>query len=419
MIKTGNDVEPDWGPPDADGLLVAWQSDPLKSTGRGRRLRQAAAGTLPDVDAWPTPWREVAVKWVRQAHAGKMIRLDTLLGAAGPHAVTAAQQLLRVLLSGGAIRIDEKRHPQRGWELVRIAFLAPQTLRTALGLPEPDEADRRWAELRNASLAFEDIDRACASLDELPPRVALARHDLLTALIRWRESGRHRGFATRRDFAFFARGETKSISEAEWRWLEATIDLSADGISAHAPLMPIAGSLVLHGPAGRVECAALGGFVAFSPQAIDGIRAISEPPARWLLVENRSAFEQQARSLSPGHALLWLPGYPPGWWRTATARLLTHAPAPASIACDPDPDGIRIALAAGRLWESCGLAWSPWRMAPDDLAGLAHRRALSDRDLTLLDELDALPLPAEFAALSAWMRRHQEKGEQEAFFHAK
>ena len=114
--------------------------------------------------------------------------------------------------------------------------------------------------------------------------------------------------------------------------------------------------------------------------------------------------------------MLWLPGYPPGWWRSAVAHLLALALAPAAIACDPDPDGIAIALQAARLWEDAGEPWSPWHMDAADLARLPARRPLTARDRELLEHLRGLPLPPALAGLAIAMMETGEKGEQESLF---
>lgn len=91
-------------------------------------------------------------------------------------------------------------------------------------------------------------------------------------------------------------------------------------------------------------------------------------------------------------------------------------PSPARIACDPDPDGIAIALLAAALWEDQGLSWAPDHMDADALARLPATRELSARDLGLLDRLQQRALPAEFAGLLEAMRTSGQKGEQEGLF---
>lgn len=408
---------PTWLPPDPSGLSTAWLTDPARSSLRGKRLRRAFDRPAPLLDTWPAAWRALLAEWVRRADAGKHYRCDKLLERAGPQRANAALQLFDRLLTEGLVEAEERRDPQRrDWHPHSLRFVDPAALRAALALPEPDADRRQWDTARNTPLPLPQLDAARAALDELPPKTALDRLHLLTALQRWHDEGRHRGQATRRDFAYFARADTKKITDAEWRWLTETLDLPAFGIAAHAPLLLVAAGMSLTGPAGTLALGALPGFVGLPPQAVHAITRIDDPPTRWRVLENRSAFEKAAATRAPSEAVLWLPGYPPGWSLEAVARLLALAPAPLAIACDPDPDGIAIALQAARPWEEAGQAWTPWRMAPEDLATLTHRRPLTDRDRNLLDSLRTRTLPPGLAALADAMRESGEKGEQESLF---
>lgn len=134
----------------------------------------------------------------------------------------------------------------------------------------------------------------------------------------------------------------------------------------------------------------------------------------WRLVENLSSFERVARSAVAGEAVLWLPGYPPSWWLGAVRTLLAAAPAPALIACDPDPDGIAIALQAAAPWRDAGLDWMAWKMSADDLADLPVRRPLTGRDRERLHALPDSGLPPVLDSFARLMLEHGETGEQEA-----
>jgi hypothetical protein len=133
------------------------------------------------------------------------------------------------------------------------------------------------------------------------------------------------------------------------------------------------------------------------------------------VVENRTSFERAAKRYGITDAVVWLPGFAPTWWKNALTVLLRAAPAPALLACDPDPAGIEIALDAGSIWRAAGLGWQPWKMSAADLAGLPRRKPLTERDRQRLDALAAVPLPAPLPSLAEWMRNHGEKGEQEGF----
>ena len=406
-----------WLPPDPAGISTAWLTNPARSTLRGKRLRRAFAHPTPLIDTWPATWRELLAHWVRRADADKHYRCDKLLEGAGAQRANTALQLFDRLLTEGLVEMEERRDPQlRDWQPHSLRFIDPAALRRLLALPEPDAHRRQWDEMRHAPLSLPQLAAARAALDELPPKTALDRLQLLRGLQRWHDEGRHRGQATRRDFAWFARADTKKLTDTEWRWLAEIVDLAAFGIAAHAPLLLVSANITLNGPAGPLVLGALPGFIGLPPQAVQAIARIDHPPRLWRVVENRSAFEKAAAARAADEAVLWLPGYPPGWWMDTVRHMLALAPAPLAIACDPDPDGIVIALQAARLWEQAGQSWRPWRMSAAELRSLTHRRPLGERDRKLLDNLCAQALPPELTALSDAMLTLGEKGEQESLF---
>ncbi|MBS3935521.1 MAG: DUF2399 domain-containing protein [Sulfuritalea sp.] len=349
-----------------------------------RRRRQVAAAALP-CDAWPPVWRELAARWLRRDSA--RCKWPTLLAAAGSEAYETAHDVLDALLTGGWIVVDEAFQQGR-WQPLWIEFPDLPALRAALGLPAP-----------GATKAAQEA----------------ARNALLTALERWNADPARPDQATRRDFAQYARGDTKSITTAEWDWLETQADLAACGIAGHAPLLCIAAPVNLFLPQGRLDLAATPDFLGIPPAALTAATGGDAAVRHWTLVENRSSFERVARQRAKDAGVLWLPGFPPGWWQTAVARLLALAPAPARIACDPDPAGIEIALTAGKLWQAAGLDWQPWRMDAADLTSLPARKPLTVRDLERLAALLSGALPDPLRALALALQAGGEKGEQEGY----
>jgi hypothetical protein len=204
------------------------------------------------------------------------------------------------------------------------------------------------------------------------------------------------------------------VSDAEWRWLEESVDLAAYAIERHTPLLLLAAPLQLELPDGRLSLSVSPDFTALTPSTIASALAANTCPAQWRLVENRTSFERQARNRETGTAVVWLPGYPPSWWCEAMAKLLSLAPAPAEIACDPDPAGIAIALEAAQVWEQAALPWRAWRMEAARLADLESRAALNTTDREILARVRP-GLPPMLAELAEWMLEHGEKGEQEGY----
>lgn len=346
-------------------------------------------------------------RWVRR---GGNSRWDTLKKDAGTVNLVLAQTLLEYLLrEGWAIVIEERKHGD--WWPLSVELRNLPQLRAALGLGDKEQDALRWTQTRKnlQESCGDELIPALVALDELPVHRALARCDLIFALQRWQEEQRS---GTRRDFALSARGDTKGISESEWSWLEQTVDMAEFRIERHTPLLLISAPLTLVLPGGILDLAACGDFAALTPATVQNVTAISGAVCCWQLIENRTSFERIARHRPRDVGAIWLPGFPPGWWCNAVGRILDLLPAPACIACDPDPAGISIALKAAQLWQERDIDWQPWKMAASDLAGLRVRKPLTEADRL---QLAALPVPVQLAELASWMMEHGEKGEQEGF----
>ncbi len=368
-----------------------------------RRLRvseQAPRG----LDSLPDDWRQLLKRWVRR---GGDSRWETLKGDAGVGRQNLAQALLDWLLDNGWIRLSEKFERAEWWPY-RVQFQEPAALRAALGIADAEATAANWQSLRDALPPDTPLLDA---LDALPPRTALARADLASALVRWQAEQCN---GTQRDFALFARGATKAISSAEWAWLGEATDLAEWGIERHTPLLLIAAPVTLQLPQGVLDLAACADFCALTPATLAAATSADGAPAHWQLVENRTSFERVARARDADTGVIWLPGFPPGWWREAVAHLLALSPAPAAIACDPDPAGVAIALQAGALWQAAGLDWQPWQMDIATLQSLPSHGALNAWDSARIAQLRQTPeLPAAFVALLDYMQQHNLKGEQE------
>lgn len=380
-----------------------------------KRRRRWLDGAPNPIDTLPQEWRGLTARWLRRSQANLGgCRWDTLAKVAGPESYALAQQVLKWLVGAGWVAVvEERRHGE--WWPARVEFIHPASLGLALGLPDPQAPARRWAELRALldPVAEPDLAVAIDQLDDLPAGRAAERAELLLALARWRTDGRS---GTRRDFAHFARGATKAISDAEWRWLDITLNLAAFAVERHTPLLLIAGAMVLELPSGLLDIGTAPDFASLTPATIAAARAARGTIAAWQVVENRTNFERLARQRNASTAVVWLPGFPPGWWWEGMTRLLALAPAPAQIACDPDPDGVAIALLAGTLWEESELRWTAWNMDAEALARLPARRKLTERDRDLLGRITVPSHQPDLARLIAWMRQHGEKGEQEGIF---
>jgi hypothetical protein len=376
----------------------------LRVTSLSKTRRQRVSDQPPrGLDTLPEDWRQLLKRWVKR---GGDSRWETLKGDAGVGRQNLAQALLDWLLDNGWIELTEKFERAEWWPY-RVQFLESAQLRAVLGIVDADVAAANWQTARNTLPPDSPLLDA---LDTLPPKTALARTDIATALARWQLEQRS---GTQRDFALFARGTTKAVTSTEWAWLAVATDLAEWGIERHTPLLLLAAPVTLLLPQGSLNLAACADFCALTPATLAAATSADGKPVRWHLVENRTSFERVARNRAPDAGVIWLPGVPPGWWREAVAHLLTLVPAPAAIACDPDPAGVAIALQAGALWQTAGLDWHPWHMDIATLQSLPNHSPLNAWDQTRIAQLAQETLPDSLSALLAYMREHNIKGEQE------
>lgn len=386
--------------------------EPLGNGPPWQRRRRRFDGPRLAPDTLPAERRALLARWLRR---GGNSYWKTLAGGDGK-AYPLAKALLEWLVQAGWAVVTEDLRGQAWWPS-KVEIVDRGALLTALGLPDPQAARQAWEGAEHMHFVHPDLLAAAGTLAALPPARALRRLSLLERLECWHAEERS---GTRRDFSWFARGDTKSISEAEWNWLAEHCDLAGLGISGHTPLLLVSAPVLLHVQrpgrrAGSIALDAAADWIGLTPATVAAMVGADACLRCWRLVENRSSFERVARERQFGDGVVWLPGFPPGWWRTAMARLLAHAPAAADIACDPDPAGIAIALEAGRIWEAAGLPWQAPEMAAERLRGLPQRKPLTEGDRQQLERLRAAGLPATLAGLAAVLDELGEKGEQEGY----
>jgi hypothetical protein len=197
--------------------------------------------------------------------------------------------------------------------------------------------------------------------------------------------------------------------------LDLHFDLAELNIEQHTPLLLISANLSLHTALSEINLQAMSDFAALTPATIKSIQTAEGGVVAWLLVENRTSFERAARSRKANEGVIWLPGYPPSWWKEAVTHVITIAPAPANIACDPDPAGIAIALSVIALWRAVGQAATAWRMGVEELQSLPSKKALTVLDEQQLAGLLKQDLPLNLKTLAEYMVFNQQKGEQEGY----
>lgn len=385
--------------------------------GKGKRTRHVLTPlvALPQLGV---AQRTVLLNWLKSDARER--RWQSLLEAAGAHHLDTASSLLDALLTAGAVAVKEEFwHGQ--WRPVRMVWLdleAVQRLAHVATRSERDASKENLStQLEALGLTYPWLAPAVHRLmnDSLPAATRVARAELLQALVPWQQAQRQ---GLRQDFALAARDHTKAISAAEWDWLDSTLPLESLGVGRFEPMLWLSGAMTLRKSAegdGSVMALQGFGFAGLPCRQFCAPLSVAMPAQSYWLIENRASFERQTQKLAPGVCLVWLPGRPSGAWLGAMRWLLTQAPAPAIISCDPDPAGIQIALTAGQLWDDAGAAWQVGHMEPRYWR-TGKTLPLTDYDHRVLAELQARDaLPSALATLRDYILSSGTKAEQEGW----
>ena len=247
------------------------------------------------------------------------------------------------------IEVEELRENQR-WQPLWVELSDMEATRELVGLANRTTLQQE----RDGHAGFVPQNRILEplqkSLEALSVDRAVRRHELLVALDDWITEERS---GTRRDFALCARGDTKGITTAEWEWIDALLGLEEIGVSRHTPALWLRAPVVLVTETGRLDLNNIPDCIGLTPATIDTVVRIEGMVERWRILENRTVFERVARHKETSDGVFWVPGFAPTWWKKAVSRIVHLCPAPALIACDPDPAGIDICLDVGELWNKC------------------------------------------------------------------
>ncbi len=385
--------------------LITGTSLASPQASRRRFVREPGGAPL----ALPDAQANLLLRWIKPNQARR--KWTTLLADAGSQQLETAMQLADWLLRHGWSVQYEKRTGSR-WNITWLELPHLSALRALFQLPDPERLNEDWENASAHHFADAALATAHAALAALPLARRLQRFGLLKSLALWHDENRQ---GTRRDFALLARGDSKGITAAEWHWLSVAVDLEKSSIFEHTPHLLIAGPIRLHTAAGCIDLNASADWSALTPETIATALRCDGQPRVWRLIENLTSFERSARQRSPDMAVVWLPGFPPGWWQESMRLLIGGAPAPAEIACDPDPAGIAIALQAAKLWEALLLPWQPFAMRRDDLLAARQRKPLTERDRQQLTQLLAGILPPVLRQLADTQLEIGEKAEQESY----
>jgi len=396
-----------WSAPDTDGIRILKIDIGAKRTLKGRRKRKSFASNTESIRVWPKEWRSVLIKWLNRSGTRK--KYDSLMRA-GEIPISMSLDVFDALLKNGLIEIEESRQQGR-WNCIWVEFVDAGALRQILGLEDADIIASECEELSKVEVENEQIAFIFRKVMKGRDRVAMKRGQLLRKLDSWNSESR---LGTRREFALYSRGDTKGITTTEWKWLDEYLGLERFNISMHTPVLMIKGPVQMQLKQGVIDISSAHGFIGITPETIlSSMTGLVGNFNCLRLLENQTTFEHVAKKYGHMDIVIWLPGYPPSWWQNCLKIIAAHVSCPAMIAADPDPSGIEIALTAGELLESCGIAWEPWHMSSSDLLGLSEYKPLTDYDKKKLASFSNRNLPPILKGLANEILNSGKKGEQE------
>lgn len=394
--------------------MTAWH---IEMRGKHKRTRQNPQAFVDLPTLRPTQLA-VLQRWLK-SHAQERA-WQSLLDAAGKEALDIVDGLRDDLLMAGALAVKEELKSGQ-WRVARIVWRDLPVVQQAAGLTTAAELAAQRNDLAGQWHAMANehpwLALAAQAAAQSNAAVQAQRLPLLQALLAWQQEQRT---GLRQDFALAARGHTKGITATEWEWLDAYLSLESLGIGRFEPLFWLAGTLVLQTESMDIQGVPVlalesMGFVGVPCRQWTSPWSVRLGPQRYWLIENRASFERQSAQLQAGVCLIWLPGRPSGAWLQAMRWLLSQAPAPAAISCDPDPAGIQIAMTAGQLWSDVGLSWEAQHMSPEVWRN-GITRDLNDYDRRVLAQLQAQhDLPETLARLRDDMLESGTKAEQEGW----
>ncbi|MBI3604544.1 MAG: hypothetical protein HY202_00775 [Nitrospirae bacterium] len=190
-------------------------------------------------------------------------------------------------------------------------------------------------------------------------------------------------------------------------------DLKYLGVIEHAPLLfcraPVAGEM----NGCHLDLWAAADYAVMTESTASTFKPTQSHCRSLLLIENQTTFEAVASRLPAGAGAIFLAGYPPGHVQTFIKRILKFKPIPGKLWCDIDPDGIEIALMAGKYFEEVGQKWEPHGMSKEWLLDAPISKPLDDRDREKLKVLKTRSDAKVFYPLIDEMEKIGRKVEQE------
>ena len=420
---------------------------PIRTQPRGIWQR-AKKADLKKLSTYPSHWQEILKKVLRGRTAtpegGVLVSEDTLARAAGGrwHEV---ERLLQALLRDGAIvRFTPMRGSRIKGPKVRFTPQAVSALRAVLGLDSDDKQrvliEEFFSEWDYPATVEGPASEVAAILDSLhalwlkhrrpavpvpgsgTPVVMRSYGNYYLLLQTLREifdiclRGEMLSF---RELAVNLTGHSKGLEPVKPYLRQLLSPLSRFSIVEHSPLLlcrlPLRGRVSGRG----VDLSASVDYVVLTAGSARKFVPEDGCLRKLVLVENLTPFEYLSRRgdlLGPATGVVFLSGYPPGHVRDFTRKIISFGEVEGLIWCDPDPQGVEIALTAADWFGHD--RWMPLWMSPE-LLKQAETLPLSEADRKKAEELLLRADAEPFHPLVREMLSTGRKAEQESLLELK
>lgn len=393
---------------------------------------------LGSVQTYPEPWKKTLSEAMRRRVEGdRRVSLDQMNRYGFLSGLTGAEvnQLVQTAVEDGLVeRFD--RYPKRTEKDIQI--IIPQELliilRGMLGLNKKDADEEvidtffdEWKKSRMEGIPpGEIIDRfadswleeraAILPFSEGPVRLKSFRTYIVLlkslkeiALLSLSEER-----LPFRELSIRITGDSKGLASVKPYIKRLLGELEHYGIIDHSSHFFCRISLTGEVNGQTIDLSAAVDYVALTSSTARAFRPTYGNFSALLLIENLTSFEAIIPLLPKDIGIVWLSGFPPGYVRAFVENLLTFHPVPGRVWCDLDPDGIEIALAAGRWFERAGQPWLPIGMGKEFFIEESSARSLENRDKEKITALKTRSDTVIFHEVLDKMENSGRKVEQEA-----
>jgi hypothetical protein len=441
--KITSRIEP-WKESSQPGLLMAYEVKVNRcECGDERKVKTAPKGTwwrgitsCPEkVKTYPEKWRRIIADCILNLdNDNNGLALTSEKFVRNGLTWAEADELSRNLVMDGCAEKFE-RYRQNASKNVKVIIPVPivQSLKILLGLnakeKEEEEIEAFFHEWERNKLSDNPIGNI---ISELAESWRINRKAIITigdadVLLRSRQSYKLILETLRTIASLNIVGETIAFRELSVKvcgntkgllpiksYLKRMLGNFEDyGITEHAVLIYCKGSIIGNVDACILDLSAAVDYAVLTEATASRFKPTQANIEYFLLIENQTSFEAAVSILPANTCCVFLSGYPPRHVQSFIKTLLTFKPVTGKIWCDMDPDGIEIALTAGKLFESVGAVWQAVGMDSEIYLKSEITKSIDERDRNKIRALKERFEARNFYDLLNEMEKSGKKVEQE------